>query len=293
MDGGLGAGLLADAQAGVDDGRGGAPVLVDLETEGSAAQLGVHALAGHGVALAEQPDVDRVGLQRREHPGQVPGPGRDGGGLGAFGRSGAAADQGGDPGGERLLDDRGGDEVHVGVDGAGGDDLPVARDDLGLGTDDQRGVDPVHGVGVAGLADAADPAVADAEVGLDDAPVVEDDDPGDHGVRSALGPGGAGLPHGLADHLAAAEDGLVAGPAGAAAEVLLDLDEEVGVREPDPVAGRRPEEVGVHRAGDLSHRAALPSPRAARVRCAGRPAERVPPRPGCRARSGRPYRRRR
>lgn len=253
----------------------------------------MHPLAGHRVALAEQADVDRIGLQGREHPGQVPGPGGDGGGLAPFGRSGPAADESGDPGGERLLDDRRGDEVHMGVDGTGGDDLPVAGDDLGLGADDQCGVDPVHGVGVAGLADAADPAVADAEVGLDDAPVVEDDDPGDHGVGSALGPGGAGLPHGFADHLAAAEDGLVAGPPGAAAEVLLDLDEEVGVGEPDPVTCGRPEEVGVHLAGELSHRAALRSRRAARVRCAGPPAVRVPPRPGCPVRSGRPSRRRR
>ena len=58
VDGELGAGLLADTQARVDDGGRGAPVLVDLEPERSAAQLGVHGVAGHRVALAEQADVD-------------------------------------------------------------------------------------------------------------------------------------------------------------------------------------------------------------------------------------------
>ena len=120
--------------------------------------------------------------------------------------------EGGDTGGQRLVHLLGADEVDVGVDGAGREDLAVARDDLGLGADDEVGVDPVHGVGVAGLAQGGDPAVADADVGLDDAPVVEHDRAGDHGVGGALGAGGAGLAHRFADHLAAAEDGLVAGP---------------------------------------------------------------------------------
>ena len=75
----------------------------------------------------------------------------------------------------------------------------------------RSGRDAVHGVGVAGLAERDDPAVADADVGLDDAPVVEDDRAGDHQVGRALGPGGQRLAHRLADHLAAAEDRLVAG----------------------------------------------------------------------------------
>src|SRR5690606_33603749 len=52
---------------------------------------------------------------------------------------------------------------------------------------------------------------------------------------------GGGLAHRLADHLAAAEHRLVA----AAAAVLLHLDEQVGVGEPDPVPDGRPVERGV------------------------------------------------
>ena len=103
---------------------------------------------------------------------------------------------------------------------AGGEDLPVAGQHLGAGTDDEVGMDAVHGVGVAGLAERHDPAVPDADVGLDDPPVVEDDGAGDDQVGRALGPGGPALAHRLADHLAAAEDRLLAGPAGAAAEVV-------------------------------------------------------------------------
>ena len=60
------------------------------------------------------------------------------------------------------------------------------------------------------------------------------------------------LAHRLAEHLAAAEDGLVAGPARAAAAVLGDLDEQVGVGQPDPVAGGGAEQRGVARAGQSS-----------------------------------------
>ena len=48
--------------------------------------------------------------------------------------------------------------------------LPLPGEHLGAGADDQVGVDAVHGVGVAGLAERDDPAVADADVGLDDRP---------------------------------------------------------------------------------------------------------------------------
>ena len=106
------------------------------------------------------------------------------------------------------------------VDGAGGEDAPVAGHHLGAGTDDERRVDAVHRVGVAGLADADDAAVADADVGLDDAPVVEDHGAGDDEVGRALGAGRRRLAHRLADDLAAAEHGLVA----AGAAVLGDLD---------------------------------------------------------------------
>jgi hypothetical protein len=99
----------------------------------------------------------------------VPRPRRAGGGEGAGGRPGAAADHGGDAGHQRLVDLLRADEVDVAVDAAGGDDHAFAGDDLGAGADDDghAGLD----VRVAGLADGGDAAVLEADVGLDDAPV--------------------------------------------------------------------------------------------------------------------------
>ncbi len=72
------------------------------------------------------------------------------------------------------------------VDRARGEDLAVAGEDLGRRADDERGIDAVHRVGIAGLADTDDPAVAHADVRLDDAPVVEHDRAGDHEIGRAL-----------------------------------------------------------------------------------------------------------
>ena len=102
----------------------------------------------------------------------MPGAGRAGGGEGAGRGAGAAAEHGGDAGHQRLFDLLRADEVDVAVDAAGGDDLAFAGDDLRAGADDD--VDAGLHVRVAGLADGGDAAVLDADVGLDDAPVVED-----------------------------------------------------------------------------------------------------------------------
>ena len=65
------------------------------------------------------------------------------------------------------------------------------------------------------------------------------------------GPGGDRLPHRLADHLAAAEDRLVARAPGALRSSVTSI-EQVGVGQPDAVAGRRPVERGVARRGRCS-----------------------------------------
>src|SRR4029079_780599 len=94
---------------------------------------------------------------------------RDDAGRGAGGRTGAAADHHGDAGVQRLLDLLRADEVDVAVDAAGGEGLDLARASLRAGPDDD--VDARLDVGVAGLADGSDAAVAQADVCLDDARV--------------------------------------------------------------------------------------------------------------------------
>ena len=119
--------LPGHRQRGVDRRRGRAPVLVQLEAARAGPQLLDQRRPRHGVALAQQRDVDRQRVHRLEHPGQVPVARRDRGGLRALGRPGAAADQRGDARAERRRDDLRADEVHVAVDAAGGEDLAVAR----------------------------------------------------------------------------------------------------------------------------------------------------------------------
>ena len=146
------------------------------------------------------------------------------------------------PGGERLVDLRGRQEVHVQRRSPPAVRiLPSPEITSVRRADDEVGVDAVGDVGVAGAAERDDPAVADADVGPDDAPVVEDDRVGDDGVSAPSARVVRALGHRLADRLAAAEDRLLA----AEGEVLLDLDPQVGVAEPDLVADGRAVERGV------------------------------------------------
>ena len=142
--------------------------------------------------------------------------------------------------------------MDVGVEAAGGEDLSLAGDHLGAGADDDG-----HArldVGIAGLADRGDAAVLDADVGLHDAPVIEDQRIGDDGVDRALPVGDLALAHAVADHLAAAEFHLLA----VGGEILLHLDDEIGVGQPDAVAGGRAEHVGVDAPREFSRHGSTP-----------------------------------
>ena len=66
------------------------------------------------------------------------------------------------------------------VDAAGGDEHALAGDDLRGRADDDA--DPRLNVRVAGLADAGNPPALDTDVGLDDAPMVQDQGIGDDGI---------------------------------------------------------------------------------------------------------------
>ncbi len=125
------------------------------------------------------------------------------------------------------------------VDGAGRQNLAFARDGLGAGAD--HDIDIGLDIRIAGLADRRHAPVLEPDIGLHDAAVIEDEGIGDHGVHGACGAASLRLAHAVADHLAAAELHLLA----IGREVALDLDDELGVGEPDPVADRRPEHIRV------------------------------------------------
>ncbi|CFR37435.1 Uncharacterised protein [Mycobacterium tuberculosis] len=135
--------------------------------------------------------------------------------------------------------------MHVTVDGACGDDSTVAADDFGGRPDDEIPMHTCHDVGIAGLSDPDDAAIANPDVGLDDSPVVDDHRTGDHGVGGTVGPARTALAHGLAQHLAAAEHRLVTGQSRSPTPVFGDLNQQVGVGQPYPVAGGRSVQLGV------------------------------------------------
>ncbi len=236
--------LVGDAQAVVDTRRRGAPVLVQLQANGTGLHLFDQRLRQAGVALAGEADVHRERVGGLEHARQVPWAGGAGGGVGAGGRPGAAADHGGDAAGQCFFDLLRANEVDVGIDAAGGEDHALTGDHFGAGadTDGHAGLD----VRVAGLADGKDAAVLQADVGLDDAPVVDDQRVGDQGVDHLMGEQLA-LALAIADHLAAAELHFFA----VDGEVLFDFDEQLGVGQADLVTNGGAVHVGVGLSGNL------------------------------------------
>ncbi len=200
-----------------------------------------------GVALAEKTEIHRQAFGGLQHPPQIPGTGRAGRRVGAGGGTGTAADHRGHARHQRLFDLLRADKMNVAVDAAGGGDQPFAGDGLGAGTDDD--VDPRLHVGIAGLADAADASVLDADVGLDDAPVIDDQGIGDDRVHRALDLRALRLAHAVADHLATAEFHFLA----VNRVVALDRDPQLGIAQPDPVAGGGAVHIRVGAAVDAAH----------------------------------------
>ena len=231
--------IVGHRQAIVDRGRRGAPVLMQLQRAGAGLDHLDQRCRARRVALAGNAEIDREGIERLDHPPHVPGAGRAGRGEGAVRRTGAAAKHRGDAAHQRVLDLLRADEMDVAVEAAGGEDFSFARDHVGAGADDDG-----HArldVGIAGLADRRNHTLLDGDVGLDDAPVIDDQRIGDDGVSRALLVGDLRLTHAVTDHLAAAELHLFA----INGEILLDLDDEIGVGQPHLVAGGRTEHVGI------------------------------------------------
>lgn len=132
----------------------------------------------------------------------------------------------------------------------GSDDLALGRDHLGPRPN--RHVHARLHIGVAGLADHRNASMLDANVGFDDAPVVDDQRIGQHQVHG-LGRQHLALPHAITNNLAAAELHLFA----VDREVFLDLHPQRSVGQAHAVANRGAEHVGIGLTGNTAH--ALPS----------------------------------
>src|SRR5690606_26372924 len=161
-------------------------------------------------------------------------------------RTRAAADHRRDARHHRLFDLLRADEMNVRVDAAGRRDQTLSCDDLGTRAD--HDIDARLHVRIAALADADDAAVLQADVGLDDTPVIEDQGIRDDRIDDLRGTP-LPLPHAVADHLAAAELHFLA----VDRVIAFDLDDELGIAEPHAISRRRPEHLGIGLSRDRGH----------------------------------------
>src|SRR5215471_8794485 len=96
--------------------------------------------------------------------------------------------------------------MDMAVDAASGHNQVLGGDHFSGSAHDQVPVDAAHGVRVSRFADFHDSAVADSDVSLNDAPVIDDERVGDHQIERAVGSRRAGtLAHSVANHFPAAE----------------------------------------------------------------------------------------
>ncbi len=238
--------IIGDRQTAVDRGRRRPPILVKLQRAGAALHLLLKRCRQRRIALAGKAEIHRKGVGRLDHPADMPGPRGAGGGVGAGRGTGAAPQHRGYARHQCLFDLLRTDEVDVGIETAGRQNLSLAGDHLGPRPDHDRHIG--LNVGIAGLADPGDAAALQTDVGFHDAPMIEDQRIGDHSVDRSLAIGRLALAHAVADDLAAAEFHLLA----IGGEVLLHLDDEIGVGEPHAVAGRRTEHIGIDGAGNTN-----------------------------------------
>ena len=213
----------------VDHRRRRAEVLVDLDPERAARHRFLDG-AGIGAAAAQKAEVQAVMVGGPDDCPSTFGPGA----AHVEVRARAHADHRGDAARQRVVALLGGQKVGVALDPARRDDVEVAVNDRGVRARPQAGVDAVHDVRIAGLADADDAPVADADVGLHDAEHgIDDGGVLDDHVERARGIGAAGLEAlAVAHGLAGAGRQLVA----VDGEVVLDL----GQKEVSPRRTRSP-----------------------------------------------------
>src|ERR1700674_1385919 len=217
MNGHLHVHLVSDAEAVVDRGRSGSPVLVQLEAHRTGLDLLAQRCRKTRVSLAQKAEIHRECISGLEHGLHMPDTRGASGCAGTGRRAGSSADHGSDSGHERFFDLLRADEMDMAVNAARRDDHPLASDDFGAGADRYRHVG--LNVGVARLANGADAAVLDSNVRLDDSPPVDDEGVGDDGI-GYVGIHALALTHSIANHLAATKLDLLA----VRGEVDLDLD---------------------------------------------------------------------
>src|SRR5207244_12960091 len=120
----------------------------------------------------------------------VPCAWREARGMGPGCRTIPAAIQRRKPVRQALIDDLRTDEVEVRIDSTRRNDLAFRREHFGAGADLHPFGHAFHHVGIAGLADADNATIPDADIRLHYPPAIDDDRIRDHEVERALRAGG-------------------------------------------------------------------------------------------------------
>src|SRR5262249_25827662 len=224
--------VIGDGETAIDGSRSRTPVFMKLQATDAGLDLFNQTCCQARAALTEKAQIHGEGVSRLEHPLNMPRSRRAGRGGRPRRRPRASAHHRGKAGIERLLDLLRTDEMNMDVDATGSNDLTFARDHLGSRADDYLDV-WLH-VGIAGLAYRGDPPVLDADIGLHNAPVVQNDSIGDDRIDRTLAAGTLRLAHAVADDFSAPELHLLA----VDGEILLHFDDEIGISEAHSVANR-------------------------------------------------------
>ncbi len=244
MDADLHIVVFGHRQAGVYRRRGSTPILVQLEPAGPALDLLDQPRPQRRIALAEKTEVQRPGIGGLQHHADIESARGTGGGVSTCRRARTATEHRGDSRGHGFFDLLGANKMHMCVERPGRQDHLLASYHLGGDADDHPLIDPRHDIRVAGFADSGDAPVLDADIGLVDAGIVEHQRIGNHQIQRLILARSALLAHSIAQDLAAAKLALFA----VDGVILLDLDDQVGISQADPVAGGRPVHIRVRAA---------------------------------------------
>src|SRR5262245_28972584 len=189
--------VIGDREAAVDGGRGRAPVLMKLQAACSGLDLLNETQWRACIALAKNTKIYGKGIGGLEHSVNMPGSWRTGRGSCPRSRPRAAPHYCGKTRIQRLLDLLRADVVDMRVDATGGDDATFAGDHLSSRSDNYFDL-RLH-IGIASLAYCNNTPILDANIGLRNSPMIENQRVGDYGIDRALNPRALRLTHAVAD----------------------------------------------------------------------------------------------
>src|SRR5579859_1646741 len=134
--------------------------------------------------------------------------------------------------------------MDMAIDATGRHKQMFTSDDLCARAHDQLRINTLHGIGIARLANFDDAPIFNADVALDDAPMINDKSIGDDQIEGTVGlftRGTAALAHTVANDFATAEGDFIA----IDGEVLFHFNDQFGICQAHPISRSWAVEVGI------------------------------------------------